>query len=77
MAAEVTGKAQERKAQMWSRAKSVFPRHTRPWTARLLGAILVVVVSKSQWQHYLPQVYLKGFATQPEKCGGTTALTVP
>jgi hypothetical protein len=28
-----------------------------------LGAILVVIVSKSQWQHYLPQVYLKGFAT--------------
>lgn len=27
------------------------------------GAILVFVVSRNQWQHYLPQVYLKGFAT--------------
>ncbi len=31
------------------------------WTRA--GATLVVVVTKSQWQHYLPQVYLKGFAT--------------
>lgn len=27
------------------------------------GAILVFAVSRNQWQHYLPEVYLKGFAT--------------
>ncbi|HWR13331.1 MAG TPA: DUF4238 domain-containing protein [Terriglobales bacterium] len=40
----------------------LFHRGTLPWTRT--GAILVVVVTKRQWQHYLPQVYLKGFATQ-------------
>jgi hypothetical protein len=28
-----------------------------------VGVILGIVVSKSQWHHYLPQVYLKGFTT--------------